>query len=121
LGPIVGQAFSYNDNDQIAGESYDANGNTLTSGGNTYTYDSQNRLKSANGSTVTMQYDGDGNRIAKTVTGLTTQYLIDDLNPTGYPQVVEEIAGGVVQRGYTYGHQRISQRQLVNSAFVTSY
>jgi RHS repeat-associated protein len=44
----------------------------------------------------------------------TTQYLVeDDVNPTGYPQVVEELSGplnaGVVTRTYTYGLQRISQ------------
>jgi hypothetical protein len=30
-----------------------------------------------------MVYDGDGNRVAKTVGGVTTQYLVDELNPTG--------------------------------------
>lgn len=40
-----------------------------------FTYDFENRL--TNLSTV---YDGDGNRVAKG----TTQYLVDDLNPTGY-------------------------------------
>ncbi len=40
-----------------------------------------------------MVYDGDGNRVAKTVNGVTTHYLVDDLNPTGYPQVVEELSG----------------------------
>jgi RHS repeat-associated protein len=54
-----------------------------------------------------MVYDGDGNRAAKN----GTQYLVDDANPTGLPQVVEEIAGGAVQRTYTYGLQRISETQ----------
>src|ERR1035438_6614795 len=67
-----------------------------------------------NGSTVvTMQYDAFGNRVAKTVGTVTTQYLVDDLNPTGYPQVVEELTGpigsGAVTRQYTYGLQRISE------------
>ena len=61
-----------------------------------------------------MIYDAFGNRVAKTVNGVTTQYLVeDDVNPTGYPQVVEELSGpigaGVVTRTYTYGLQRISQ------------
>jgi RHS repeat-associated protein len=56
-----------------------------------------------------MIYDGDGYRVAKIVNGVTTQYLVDDLNPTGLPQVVEEIVNGVVTRQYTYGLQRISQ------------
>jgi len=40
---------------------------------------------------------------------VTTQYLVDDLNPTGYAQVVEEVVNGAVTRQYTYGLQRISQ------------
>ena len=44
-----------------------------------------------NGGAVTVIYDGDGNRVAKIVGGVTTQYLVDDLNPTGLPQVVEEV------------------------------
>jgi hypothetical protein len=35
---------------------------------------------------VTLLYDGDGNRVGKN----TTRYLVDDLNPTGYAQVVED-------------------------------
>ena len=38
-----------------------------------------------------MVYDGDGNRVAKTVSGVTTRYLVDDLNPTGYAQVIDEL------------------------------
>jgi len=39
---------------------------------------------------VTLAYDADGNRVAKTVNGVITRYLVDDLNPTGYSQVVEK-------------------------------
>jgi len=74
-----------------------------------------------NAGTVTLQYDGDGNRVAKTVGGVTTRYLVDNLNPTGYAQVVEELAGGAVQRTYTYGTQRIGQSQLINSAWTPSF
>ena len=31
---------------------------------------------------VTMVYDGDGNRVAETVGGSTTKYLVDTLNST---------------------------------------
>ena len=49
--------------------------------------------------------------------GVTTWYLVeDDVNPTGLPQVLEEKVGGAVQRVYTYGLQRISQDQFVNSS-----
>ena len=62
------------------------------------------------------------NRVGKTVNGVTTRYLVeDDVNPTGLPQVMEEIVGGAVQRVYTYGLQRISQDQVVNGAWSVSF
>ena len=89
-----------------------------------YTYDSENHLTSmTSGSTVvTIVYDAFGNRVAKTVNGVTTKYLVeDDVNPTGLPQVLEEIVNGVVQREYTYGLQRISQDQSINGAWTASF
>ena len=41
-----------------------------------------------NGGQVALRYDGLGQLVAKTSGGVTTQYLVDDLSPTGYPQVV---------------------------------
>jgi YD repeat-containing protein len=73
----------------LSAETYDNNGNVTVSGARTFAYDFDNRLKSMNGGAVTVIYDGDGNRVAKTVSGVTTRYLVDDLNPTGHPQVVE--------------------------------
>ena len=115
--------FTYNAADRLSTETYDNNGNVLTSGGKTFAYDFENRLKSMNGGAVTVQYDGDGNRVAKTLGGLTTRYLVDDLNPTGYAQVVDELVGTplALQRTYTYGSQRISQNQLVNGAWKASF
>jgi YD repeat-containing protein len=119
LTPITSQTATYNANDQVTANSYDANGNTLAANGKTYIYDSMNRMTKFNGGAVTVVYDGDGNRVSKTVGGVTTQYLVDDLNPTGLPQVVEEIAGDVVQRTYKYGLERISQTQVKSG--TTSY
>ena len=118
LAPVSG---TYNADDQLAGETCDTNGNVTGTGGKSFTYDSENRLTSMNGGAVTIVYDGDGNRVAKTVAGVTTRYLVDDLNPTGYPQVIEEVASGVVQREYTYGLQRISENQLVSGAWTASF
>jgi RHS repeat-associated protein len=117
LEPVLSGSWTYNSDDQISSESYDANGNTTkTANGNSYTYDAENHMISmTNGTTaITMIYDAFGNRVAKTVNGVTTQYLVeDDVNPSGLPQVVEELTGpigaGVVSRTYTYGLQRISQ------------
>ena len=82
LSPVSG---TYNADDQLSGETYDSNGNVTATGGKTFTYDSQNELVSMNG-TVSIVYDGDGNRVAKTVNGVTTKYLVDDLNPAGVPK-----------------------------------
>jgi RHS repeat-associated protein len=81
---------------------------------------------SASGTAVTIVYDGDGNRVAKTVTTngvpTTTSYLVDDLNPTGYAQVVEELSsGGTVERQYTYGLQRIDENQVLNGVWTPSF
>jgi RHS repeat-associated protein len=113
--------FGYNADDEVSTETYDANGNTLTTGRKTFAYDSENHLTSMNSGAVTIVYDGDGNRVAKTVSGVTTQYLVDDLNPTGYSQVVEEVVNGAVTRQYTYGLQRIGENQVVNSTWTPSF
>jgi RHS repeat-associated protein len=116
---------TFDANDRLSTESYDNNGNTTITGSRKFAYDFENRLKTMavnNGPvTVTIQYDGDGNRVAKTVGGVTTRYLVDDLNPTGYAQVVEEVVGGAVQRTYTYGKQRINQNQLISGAWTPSF
>ena len=111
INPIAG---TYNANDQLtSSETYDLNGNTThTANGNSYTYDSENHMITmTNGSTVVnLIYDAFGNRVAKTVNTVTTQYLVeDDVNPTGLPQVVEELVNGAVTRQYTYGLKRISE------------
>jgi RHS repeat-associated protein len=108
---VVNQTFTYDANDRLNTDTYDPNGNTTSSDGKTYNYDFENHLTDQNGGGVVIVYDGDGNRVAKTVGGVTTRYLIDDHNHTGYAQVLEEIVGGVVQRRYTYGLDLISQNQ----------
>jgi RHS repeat-associated protein len=113
---------SFNLDDWLSPETYDANGNTLTTGGKTFAYDSENHLMSMNGGAVTMIYDGFGNRVAKKVGNVTTTYLVeDDVNPTGLPQVFEESVNGVVQRTYTYGLQRISENQQIQGAWTPSF
>jgi hypothetical protein len=91
--------------DRLGCETYDSNGNVLSSGGKTFVYDFENRLKSVNG--------------GKTVCSAVTRYLIDDLNPTRLPQVVEEVVNGTVYRTYTHGLQRISENQLTGPSVWT--
>jgi YD repeat-containing protein len=106
---------------------YDSNGNTTNSAGNTYRYDPLNRLTNAvvGGNTISIVYDGDGNRVRKTVNGAVTLYLVDNRNPTGYAQVVEEntVSGGVtnLSRVYALGFDLFAQRTIGGSAHYFGY
>ncbi len=70
-----GGLSNYHANDQLARDTYDANGNTTASSGVGYVYDFENHLVQAGGG-ITIVYDGDGNRVSKTVAGVTTTYLV---------------------------------------------
>jgi RHS repeat-associated protein len=79
-----------------------------------YGYDWAGRLTTfTNGAAVvTLTSDADGNRIRKIAGGTTTHYLVATVNPSGWPQVIEEHAGaspGTLSRRYTYGLDLISQ------------
>jgi len=73
--------YTYDADDRLAADSYDAAGNTISSLGTANAYDFENHLIQRGG--VSIVYDGDGNRVSETVAGATTQYLVDTLNPTG--------------------------------------
>jgi len=72
---------------RIIGYTYDAAGNVLQAGNTvrSFRYDAENRqVKACNGCpdvnsspTATYAYDGDGQRISKTVNGQTTTYVYD--------------------------------------------
>ena len=53
--------------------------------------------------------------MCKSVAGLTTYFLVDEQNPTGYAQVVEELsdigASPAPTVIYTHGQRLISQRR----------
>jgi RHS repeat-associated protein len=121
---LVAQSFTCNANDELSSEVYDLNGNTASSGGDQYAYDFLDRLKTKHdsmGAAVVLTYDCDGNRVAKAAGGVMTQYLVDDLNPTGHAQVLEEVSGGAVQVRYTYGRHPISQTQSLGGTPSTTY
>ena len=96
--------------------SYDNNGNLLsrTTGNNTdtFVYDAENRLISAdtrtgtNPAVTTYTYDDDGLRTGTTVGGATTSFLLD--KNRAYAQVVLEQTGGTLAT-YAYGHRLVSQ------------
>jgi len=104
---VVANAYNYDADDRLASDAYDNNGNTILSGGVSDVYDFENRLIQKGG--VAIVYDGDGNRVRETVAGVTTNYLVDTQNPTGYAQVVDELQSGAVSRTYSYGLERLSQ------------
>ena len=106
--------WNYDANDRITSDVYDNNGNTVSFAGTQNTYDFENHLASYG--YITYVYDGDGNRVAKTVGGVTTNYLVDTLNPTGYAQVLDELQGGSVARSYTWGLQLVSESQQTNAS-----
>lgn len=74
-----------------------------------------NHLTNFNNGAVLIGYDGDGNRAKKTVNGTTTCYLLDDRNPSGYVQVLEEWIQNLTATNltfvYNYGLDLISQKQ----------
>ena len=80
LSGISSGSFSFNADDELASESYDQNGNVTATGGKSFTYDSENHLTSmtASGTSASILYDGFGNRVSKTVNGVTTKYLVED-------------------------------------------
>ena len=112
-------SYSYDANDRLTTDIYDNDGNTTSSGGTANTYDFENRMLTHG--TVSIVYDGDGNRVSETVGSTTTKYLVDDLNPTDLPQVLDEIVSGSVTRTYAYGLQRISETQLVSNTWAPSF
>ena len=56
-------AMTADGNNHLSGLTYDASGNTLTDGANTYTWNAESQMKTAAG--VTYAYDGDGRRVSK--------------------------------------------------------
>jgi RHS repeat-associated protein len=97
------------------GFSYDANGNLISDGTNTYTYDVENRLVSATAGAVatTLTYDPSGRlfeAIKKTsgVTNSDTRFVYD-----GDALVLEYDANGTVTNRYVHGTNAAADDPLV--------
>jgi RHS repeat-associated protein len=111
---------------------FDASGNTTawdpspgTAGDEwTYTYDYENHLltgvqgSSGAQTIISLTQSGDGDRLKKvvdapgTANDRTVWYLVDDRNPSGYPQVLEErsVANGSPTVSYVYGLDLIRRK-----------
>lgn len=86
-GSAVQAHFSFSgNNNRIDNDSYDANGNLLSDGTKSYSYDAENHIMGINGA-ATYIYDAEGIRVAKLGTGgvITAMYILD----TGNHQVTE--------------------------------
>ncbi len=93
---------------------YDPNGNlTSRSDGSqvtSYTFDFENRLVAAQtpSEVISYQYDADGIRVASTVNGVVTRFVVD--KNRDFAQVLEERDGsGALEASYVHGLDLISQ------------
>jgi len=119
VAAIPSGLLNYDANDRLSSDVYDANGNTINTGGIANVYDFENHL--VQHGSVSVGYDGDGNRVSETVAGVTTKYLVADINLTGFAQVIDELQIGTVSRTYSYGLIMISERQQISGTPTTSF
>ncbi len=134
--PLSSQSFTFDANDRLNTDTYDANGNTLIGTGFGQSmadeYDFENRLitRHTSSCTVHITYDGDGNRVSKTLTtatnNVTTFYVVDERSPSGSAQVLEEHVSvnsqpSTINCAYIYGHNLISQNRFNGSQWAPSF
>lgn len=92
----------------ITNFTYDPNGSQLGSTGaatSTYTYDVRNKMITARvggGQISSYVYNDTGNRVQQITGGVTTYYLTDTQNPTGYAQPLEERSSATSNPTVTY-------------------
>jgi RHS repeat-associated protein len=139
-------SYSYNSNDQLLRETssltgvteygYDPNGSliqkTNSSESYGYVYNAKNQLASAtiqrleNGQAVNISsayaYNHAGIRVKadSTVNGITSNriFLLDEMNHTGYAQILEETNNSSLVKSYVIGDDILSQSSISNSQFV---
>lgn len=97
--------YDYNAQNRISGYTYDNNGNILSNGESSFTYDELNRMKTTTASEVTTSYgyNGDGYRVSKTSGEETTYYLYE-----ADKVILEQDSSGTTVRN-VYGTNLISR------------
>jgi RHS repeat-associated protein len=129
------QNFTYTSTNSIVGQSYDTNGSPLSLGGNTYTWDGENRLvgfADGAGHASTFSYDGLDRlvRIVDTTSGVVTadhsylwcglqRCLARDNTQSGSPISSQYFDQGVITGGTPYYYVRDelgSVRELVTAS-----
>jgi RHS repeat-associated protein len=88
--------------------SYDPDGNLVSDGVSTYTWNGRGQLSGVTsaGATASFVYSADGRRQARTVNGVTTNFLYDGLNP-----VQEKVNGAVTATMTGAGVDRLLLRE----------
>ncbi len=95
---------------------YDANGNLISNGTNTYVWDARNHLVSlSGGNAASFVYDPFGRRAQKTINGVSTQFLYDASNP------VQEIQNGAPSANLLSGVGIDEYFQRTDSARARNY
>lgn len=126
--------YTYDNNDRLLTETtggittsygYDNNGNTVSKTENSsavnYGWNHENQLVGAdtNGDgtqDISYQYNPDGIRVSKTVSGTETRFLIDANRP--YAEVLEELtAAGASKVSYVHGNDLIAQQRAGQSSY----
>lgn len=110
VAPIAAQSSTYDVDDRLNSDSCDDDGSVLSANGTNYSYDFESRLTTASGG-VTLRYDGLGNLVSKTAGGVTTTFLVDDVDPLQPAHIVEERVASLVLRSYVFGKQPIAMRE----------
>ena len=125
---LSAQSFGYDVNDRLTSDTYDANGNTTVGqvpqptasqvpvpsrprrrSPTATTSKTGSRRAPAAASTSACFTTATASAWPRPSTARPSTYLVDELNPTGYAQVVEERTNGAVTRTYTYGHDLLAQ------------
>ena len=100
-------------NDGVRNLCYDANGNTLSDGTRTYIWDAESRPSSitttATGTTETYGYNGDSERVTKTVGVTTTTYL---------EGLWEATSTSAVKTYYAFGGQMVAVRDSAGVSYL---
>jgi hypothetical protein len=122
-----GASSTIDGSDQTNKTVHDGNINGQVIEQTSYSYDVTGRMSgvtvvhtpiggSSTTDSVTYRYDSNGFRVERTEGGVTTVYLIDPDNPTGYAQVLEEgidanadHKADTVQKSYTLGMRVLTQ------------
>jgi RHS repeat-associated protein len=100
----TGQSFTFSGgNNRVSGFTYDAAGNLLNDGVNSYKYDDENRIATvtlASGGSATYNYDAEGQRIRKAIGATVDEYVYDpaghqigDMQPNGAMKSIELYVG----------------------------